>query len=241
MYTYKHVMPEKQAGREITMRVKKIIAAGIVTMTMFAMTACQDSASNQTADGTNVASTVHTATKTQLQTPAATKAPETAKAEEKTTVTQAVAVTQAATQAVTVASEAATEVPEQSVTEEAASAVTAIDYSNLKKVGWFKYVPGEEAVLSDFIDNVGKRTVAYGETIDLSDCMDFSQCSGDTILSIKHIITNHFVDWDGDDYDRDENLKKIIATYSYKKYSAVEFAFKLDTDDKTFCIYAREY
>lgn len=149
--------------------------------------------------------------------------------------------TVAATQAVTVASEAAAEVPAQSVTEEAASAVTAIDYSNLKKVGWFKYVPGEEAVLSDFIDNVGKRTVAYGETIDLSDCMDFSQCSGDTILSIKHIITNHFVDWDGDDYDRDENLKKIITMYSYKKYSAVEFAFKLDTDDKTFCIYAREY
>ena len=168
MYTHKHLMPEKQAGREITMRVKKIIAAGIVTMTMFAMTACQGSASNQTADSTNVASTVQTATKTQLQ-------------------------TQAATQAVTVASEAATEVPAQSVTEEAASAVTAIDYS------------------------------------------------GDTILSIKHIITNHFVDWDGDDYDRDENLKKIIATYSYKKYSAVEFAFKLDTDDHTFCIYAREY
>lgn len=241
MYTYKHVMPEKQAGREITMRVKKIIATGIVTMTMFAMTACQGSASNQTADGTNVESTVQTATKTQLQTQSATKAPETTKADEKNTVTQTVEATQAATQAVTVASEAAAEVPAQSVTEEAASAVTAIDYSNLKKVGWFKYVPGEEAVLSDFIDNVGKRTVAYGETIDLSDCMDFSQCSGDTILSIKHIITNHFVDWDGDDYDRDENLKKIIATYSYKKYSAVEFAFKLDTDDKTFCIYAREY
>ena len=234
-------MPENQAGREITMRVKKIIATGIVTMTMFAMTACQGSASNQTADSTNAESTVQTATKTQLQTPAATKAPETAKAEEKTTVTQTAAVTQAATQAVTVASEAATEVPEQSVTEEATSAVTAIDYSNLKKVGWFKYVPGEEAVLSDFIDNVGKRTVAYGETIDLSDCMDFSKCSGDTINSIKLIIINHFVDWDGSDYDRDINLKKIIATYSYKKYSAVEIAFKLDTDDNMFCLYAREY
>lgn len=108
-------------------------------------------------------------------------------------MTQTVAVTQAATQAVTVASEAAAEVPAQSVTEEAASAVTAIDYSNLKKVGWFKYVPGEEAVLSDFIDNVGKRTVAYGETIDLSDCMDFSQCSGDTILSISsNILSSHY-------------------------------------------------
>ena len=241
MYTYKHVMPEKQAGREITMRVKKIIAAGIVTMTMFAMTACQGSASNQTADGTNVESTVQPATKTQLQTQSATKAPETTKADEKNTVTQTVAATQASTQAVTVASEAAAEVPAQSVTEEAASAVTAIDYSNLKKVGWFKYVPGEEAVLSDFIDNVGKKNSCIRRNYYAADRMDFSQCSGDTILSIKHIITNHFVDWDGDDYDRDENLKKIIATYSYKKYSAVEFAFKLDTDDKTFCIYAREY
>lgn len=108
-------------------------------------------------------------------------------------MTQTVEATQAATQAVTVASEAAAEVPAQSVTEEAASAVTAIDYSNLKKVGWFKYVPGEEAVLSDFIDNVGKRTVAYGETIDLSDCMDFSQCSGDTILSISsNILSSHY-------------------------------------------------
>ena len=80
-------------------------------------------------------------------------------------MTQTVAATQASTQAVTAASEAAAEVPAQSSTEEAASAVTAIDYSNLKKVGWFKYVSGEEAVLSDFIDNVGKRTVAYGETI----------------------------------------------------------------------------
>lgn len=35
------------------------------------------------------------------------------------------------------------------------------------------YVPGEETVLANFVENVGMRTVANGETIDLSDCMDF--------------------------------------------------------------------
>lgn len=221
---HKHVMPERQAGREITMRVKKIIAAGIVTMTMFAMTACQDSASNQTADGTNVASTVHTATKTQLQTPAATKAPETAKAEEKTTVTQAVAVTQAATQAVTVASEAATEVPEQSVTEEAASANNSIDYTGFKYAGVTQVNSDNIQKINDFIEGFGVREISKNDFLDLNTVSGFKDLSTELKEFMYIEVSNKLKD-----FSADTTIGKFISNSD-----TMQLAFKYDSAKKEF-------
>ncbi len=224
MYTYKHVMPEKQAGREITMRVKKIIATGIVTMTMFAMTACQGSASNQTADGTNVESTVQTATKTQLQTQSATKAPETTKADEKNTVTQTVEATQAATQAVTVASEAAAEVPAQSVTEEAASASNSIDYTGFKRGGAIQINPQDLELVNAFIESFGVREISKNDFLDLNTVSCFSNLPDELKEFIYIKVSNKL-----NDFSADTTIGKFISNSD-----TMQMAFRYDPENNEF-------
>lgn len=200
---------------------KKSVSATIATVMLLMVAGCGNSQQPTNTQQSTTEAVAANKTQSVTTAPETTKAPETTtKAEEKTTVSS---------------TESASQVTAIQTTEAAASANNSIDYSKLKKTGKVIYVPGEETVLANFVENVGMRTVANGETIDLSDCMDFSNCSSETILSINERLSNYC-----HDMNSEVTAKKIFTTYRDNDFLGVEFAFKLDTDAGILYLYARE-
>ena len=105
-------------------------------------------------------------------------------------MTQAVAVTQAPTQAVTVASEAATEVPEQSVTEEAAAANNSIDYTGFKYAGGTQVNSDNIQKINDFIEGFGVREISKNDFLDLNTVSGFKDLSTELIEFMYIEVSN---------------------------------------------------
>lgn len=200
---------------------KKIIAVCVTCMTVLAMAACGNASQAATSTQTSTSAQIVKSEPQKVTTPAAaTKAPETTKAEEKTTV--------APTEATTKAPEVTTVAP----TEAAAPTNAAIDYSKLELSAIYSYDVNDELALENFVNNVGVQDVSYGEVLDLTPYMDFSNCSQKTVVEIGDLITYEFRD-----NVTPVSKTTITAIMLDKNYSKSQCAFELDKSSHILKLY----